>query len=166
MAEEEDKKPSQLDKLKKVLLDPGREEFLDAGELDISVSVIDMPFDIQQLLEWWLRNREYLVPYLIPKQMAAFVDVTGGVLDADQHYNNTALTFVFSRTSAGQYKIAITAGAVSEFPKFSFQLVAVGTAGETMTVASAGPEEILIKRFDSAANYEDGDWYIELGYWD
>jgi len=164
----DDKRITHIQRLRNILFDEDEKTFLDAGDIDITVSaaVDALPDSFQDLLAWWLLNRDFLLQWFVRKFIVAKCVVSGGNITETIYFNNTQFTPVFSRNGTGEYEVDLTGAGLSEFPKITFSLAPIGTAGECMTVEEVLADGIKINRFNASGTLTDGDFYIEFSYWD
>ena len=116
------------------------------------------------MIKWWEKNKEWLLPWTVPKIYAARVNFygSGTAITVTEYYNNTGFTFTWSYTVEGQPTVSPNVNISSNF---TVNALAVGTDNENVTVGSYGPAGVMMEHRDSAGNLEDGEMFFEVRIW-
>ena len=151
-------KPSHLDRMRKILL---------AGEEAETYSLTggdQVPDEFWGLFDWWMMNREWLLPSQAPrKYIAKAVPSGGSSITVTEHYNNTGYEFSWAYTATGCY----TATPDRNLPsKTSVLLTHVGENGEYCQAGAVGVSSIVIYAYNSSGTLADGEFYIEINVFD
>ena len=159
MAKNEGPKPSTLDKLRELLTEDLQPE---DDDLTLIGGDIEAP---PAMLDWWEKNKEWLLSWTVPKVYAARVNFynTGSDITVTEYRNNTGFTFTWSYSVEGQPTVTPSTNITANF---TVHIQPVGTDNENATVGSYGPAGIMIEHRDSGGALDDGEIFFEIRIWE